>query len=249
MVYQLVSGKEIIARIENDFDIDHSDWITRAPLWIANALDRLQIISSYEDKIVPLTVAEYKFNLPDDAPQDIRRILAVEYNGTGIRRLNVINPAKQPQEISEYNSIDTYSIKNGYVITSFEEGDVILYYQAPALEYDFSTQTYIPKVPSNSIIQDAIGWYLFTCLLRRGYKHPTFSLESRNPLTNPALMWETEAKKARNQAGASDPEDRAEFSKLIRTFAIDLDRPINTNYRSESVGTYSDTITGQLGLT
>ena len=248
MVYQLVSSKEIVARIENDFDIDHADWITRAPLWIADAMDRLQFISSYEDKKITLTVENYTVILPDDAPQDIRRILGIEYNGLLIRRLNVINPIKQPQVNSEYSSVETYSIKNGYIITSFEEGDIVLYYQTPALEWDINNQVYWPKVPANSIIQGAIEWYLFMCMLRRGYKHPTYSLESRNPLTNPALMWEKEQKAARNQGGAFDSEDRAEFSRIMRTFAIDVDTPINTTYREEDSTLLSDSITGQVGI-
>ena len=250
MVYQLVSSKEIVARIENDFDIDHADWITRAPLWIANAMDILQIISSYEDKKSdpPLQVENYIVQLPDDAPQDIRRILGVEYDGKLIKRLNVINPIKQPKVNSEYSSVETYSIKNGYIVTSFEEGEIILYYQAPALEWDVENQVYWPKVPTNSIIQTTIGWYIFVSILKRGYKHPTFSLDSKNVFTNPALMWEKEQKAARNQAGAFDPEDRAEFSRIMRTFAIDVDTPINTNYQEEDTTTLSDTITGQTGI-
>lgn len=248
MIYQLVSSKEIVARLENDFDVDHSDWISRAPLWIANALDILQFMSTYEDKYIDLTVENYIVQLPDDAPQDIRRILGVEYEGFLIKRLNVINPIKQPTVSSEYSTLETYSIKNGYIVTSFEDGTIRLYYQSPAIEWDINNQVYWPKVPANSIVQTAIEWYLLVCMLRRGYRHPTYSLDSKSPFTNPAIMWESEQKKARNQVGSFDPEDRAEISRIIRTFAIDLDSPINTSYREESTDTLSDSITGQVGI-
>ena len=248
MIYQLVSSKEIVARLENDFDVDHSDWISRAPLWIANALDILQFMSTYEDKYIDLTVENYIVQLPDDAPQDIRRILGVEYEGFLIKRLNVINPIKQPTVSSEYSTLETYSIKNGYIVTSFEDGTIRLYYQSPAIEWDINNQVYWPKVPANSIVQGAIEWYLLVCMLRRGYRHPTYSLDSKSPFTNPAIMWESEQKKARNQVGSFDPEDRAEISRIIRTFAIDLDSPINTSYREESTDTLTDGITGQIGI-
>ena len=248
MIYQLVSSKEIVARLENDFDVDHSDWISRAPLWIANALDILQFMSTYEDKYIDLTVENYIVQLPDDAPQDIRRILGVEYEGFLIKRLNVINPIKQPTVSSEYSTLETYSIKNGYIVTSFEDGTIRLYYQSPAIEWDINNQVYWPKVPANSIVQGAIEWYLLVCMLRRGYRHPTYSLDSKSPFTNPAIMWESEQKKARNQVGSFDPEDRAEISRIIRTFAIDLDSPINTSYREESTDTLTDGITGQVGI-
>lgn len=249
MIYQLTSGKEVIARVENNFSIDYSDWVGRAPLWIADALDQLQMVSSYEDTYIDLTVADYITLLPDNVPQDIRRILGVEYNDYLIRRLNVINPIKQPQVNSEYSSIETYSIKNGYIITSFETGTIRLYYQIPAVEYDTETQTYIPKVPISSIIQGAIEWYIIYCLLRRGHKHPVFSLDSKNPITNPYSMWIEESKKARNAGSPLDPEDRAEMSRILRAFAIDPDRPLNHDFREENAGiTLSDSITGQVGL-
>ena len=248
MIYQLTSAKEIVARLENDFDIDHADWVSRAPLWIANALDILHFTATYEDKYIDLTVDNYIVQLPEDAPQDIRRILGVEYEGVLIKRLNVINPIKQPQVDSEYSSLETYSIKNGYIVTSFEEGTIRLYYQTPALEWDINNQVYWPKVPANSIIQGAIEWYLIMSMLRRGYRHPTYSLESRTPFTNPALMWEKEQKAARNQGNGFDPEDRAEISRILRTFAIDLDTPITIGFREEDHTTLSDSITGQTGI-
>lgn len=244
-MYQLTSCNEILARLENNFDIDYSDWLPRAPLWIADALDQLQLISSYEDKKVPLIVENYIVSLPDDSPQDIRRILGIEYNGYLIRRLNVINPIKQPLDNSKYSSLETYSIKNGYIVTSFEEGDIILYYQAPAIEYDPELMLYLPKVPKDSVIQGAIEWYLIYCILRKGHKHQLYSLDSKNPITNPYSMWLQEGKKAKNRASVYDPEERYEMSKLLQTFIIDQERPIFNDFRSETNNPVSESITGQ----
>lgn len=249
MIYQLTSAKEVIARIDNNFDIDFADWITRAPLWIADSLDQMQLISSYEDTKIDLDVEDYHFLLPDNCPNDIRRIQGVEYEGVPLRRLNPINPIRQPQKLTEYSSIETYSIKNGYIITSFKEGTITLYYQTPAIEFDVETQTYFPKVPINSVIQGAIEWYIIYSILKRGHKHPTYSLESKNPITNPFSMWEIEKRKAMNQAASNDPEDRAEMSRIIRAFAIDLDRPINHDFREDdSRVDLTDGITGSVGI-
>lgn len=232
MIYQLTNSREVLARVENNFDIDYSDWLPRAPLWIADALDQMQMISSYEDKTLDLEVNDYIVELPDDSPSDIRRILLLEYDGKPVRRLNTINPIKQPKELTEYSS-ETYSIKNGFIVCSFETGTVKLYYQAPAVEFDVELQLYFPKIPINSVIQNAIGWYLIYCMLRRGHKHPTYSLDSNNPVTNPFMMWERESKKAINAASGFDPEDRAEMSRIIRATLIDPDRPINHHFRKE----------------
>jgi hypothetical protein len=248
MVYQLTSGKEIIGRVEHNFNVDYSDWVTRAPLWIADALDQMKAISAYEDINIPLPVEDYIIKLPDFFPKDIRRILAIEYDGLPMRRLNTINPIKQPKvDVREY-SIHTYTIKNGYIVTSLDEGEIIIYAQVPAIEYDDLTQTYIPKVPTDSILQGAIEWYIIYCILRRGHRHPVFSLDSNNPVTNPFVMWEKEKKKAMNSIGALDGEDRAEMGRLLRTFAIDLNRPMNEQFRSEASITLQSGITGQVGL-
>jgi hypothetical protein len=248
-MYQLTSADEILARVENNFDVDFSDWVTRAPLWIADALDQMQMVNAYEDAYVDLPIVDHIVSLPEYIPTDIRRIQGVEYNGYLTRRLNVINPIRQPQVTSEYNTNETYSIKNGYIVTSFEEGTCRVYFQRPAVEYDVERQIYMPKVPLNSVAQGAIEWYIIYCILKRGHKHPTYSLESKNPITNPFTMWEREAKKAKNQVSAYDPADRAEMSRLIRTFLVDTDTPINVNFSNTQYTLLSDTITGQLGLT
>ena len=61
-------------------------------------------------------------------------------------------------------------------------------------------------------------------------------------------MWEKEKKKAMNSIGALDGEDRAEMGRLLRTFAIDLNRPMNEQFRSEASITLQSGITGQVGL-
>lgn len=248
MLYQLTSSKEIVGRIDNNFDVDYSDWVGRAPLWIADALDQLQMVSSYEEVYIDLEVENYIVNLPDHVPQDIRRIQGVEYDGVLLRRLNVLNPIKQPNVNCEYSSEYTYSIKNGYIVCSFEEGTIRLYYQTPAIEFEVETQIYWPKVPINSIIQGAIEWYIIYSILKRGHKHPTFSLDSKNPITNPYAMWEQEAKKARNQGSPMDIEDRAEMSRLLRTFAVDTTRYLTNDFREEDRDELVDGITGYEGI-
>lgn len=250
MNYQLTSAKEVIARVENNFDIDYADWVTRAPLWIADALDQMQMIAAYEDTYEDLSVENHIIMLPDDVPSDIRQILGIGYSGQLIRRLNTINPVKQPQVISEYNNNETYSIKNGYIVTSIEVTTIRLYYRRPAIEFDNELQVYLPRVPINSIAQNAIGWYLIYCMLRRGHKHTTFSLDSKNPITNPYIMWEKESKKAMNSVGGFDIEERAEAGRLLRTFLIDTDRPTNYDFTNDMEINLplKDSITGQNGI-
>lgn len=226
MHYQLTTANEVIARVDNNFDIDYSDWITRAPLWISDALSELRLVQAYEETSIDLDVVNYHVELPNISQYDIRRILAVVYNNELLTRLKTINPVRQPQMLQSLSkSVETYTIKNGYIITSFEEGVITLYFDRPALEFDVKKIVYLPKIPNNDLVKLAIEWYLLYCILRKGHKHPQYSLDSNNPLTNPYLMWETYKKRARNSMGASDPEEREELSKIIKTFVISKDSP------------------------
>ena len=58
MIYQLGSCKEIFARIDNNFDIDYAGWVSHAPLWVADAMDQMQLINAYEDKYLDLDVVD-----------------------------------------------------------------------------------------------------------------------------------------------------------------------------------------------
>ena len=46
MIYETYTNAErIIAKIDNDFNLDNSDWISRTPAWIYDALSQLDILS------------------------------------------------------------------------------------------------------------------------------------------------------------------------------------------------------------
>ena len=228
MHYQLTTANEVIARVDNNFDIDYSDWITRAPLWISDALSELRLVQAYEETSIDLDVVNYHVELPNISQYDIRRILAVVYNDELLTRLKIINPARQPKILEGLNrSSETYTIKNGHIVTSFDEGTITLYFDRPALEYDVKQMVYLPKIPNNDLVKIAIEWYLMYCILRKGHRHPLYSLDSNNPLTNPYSMWDTYKKKARNSMGSCDPEEREELSRLIKTFVLSKDSPIN----------------------
>lgn len=228
MNYQLVSCNEIIARVDNNFDIDYSDWITRAPLWIADALALMKTTQAYEETSIDLSVIDYHVELPNVANYDIKRILGVVYEDQLLTRIKTLNPIRQSSILLNLSkSSETYSIKNGYIITSFQEGTITLYCEIPAIEYDELRMVYLPKIPNNEIAKQAIEWYLVYCMLRKGHKHPTYFLDSNNPITNPYLMWENLKKKARNSLGECDPEQREELSKILRNFVIDRNNPRN----------------------
>ena len=217
MNYQLISANSVIAKIENDFSIDYADWIPRVGIWLNDALSHMEIVTAYEEQSFPLEVDDYHVELPNVSIVDIKRILGISYNDEWLIRLNVIKPIRQPSIRLFNQSRETYNVKNGYITTSFKSGSIILYVDVPAIEYDELRQIYLPKIPNNDNIVLALEWYLLYCILRRGHKHPVYSLDSSNPITNPYLMWEKYRKLGKNSLCKFDPEERAEITRLLTT--------------------------------
>ena len=51
---RLLSLERIIGKIDNDFNIDNSDWIPRAGAWIIDALSQLKVLPMEIKKLLRL---------------------------------------------------------------------------------------------------------------------------------------------------------------------------------------------------
>lgn len=199
MIYQTTSAKVIIARLETNYDIDYSDWIHNSPLWISDALDELDMLPALEDVKVDLEVEDYHVKLPDGI-SSIKQIDCILYNDFALININKVNPASHNTTLHNPNSLDVrnysenYTIKNGFIHTSFQTGIITVFYKRVPFEYDEVKQVYFPQVPDDSIVQNAIAWYVMYAILRKGHKITGYDLNSNNPIINPFLMWEREKK-------------------------------------------------------
>jgi len=89
---------------------------------------------------------------------------------------------------STNSSIPKYLIENGWMKTS-EDGEVALLYAALPMEFDEANHLWFPLIPDNENVRAAIGWYVITRILYRGYIHPVLNLNSNSPFTNPGLAY------------------------------------------------------------
>lgn len=83
MIYNLVSSGEIIARISEDYNINHADYINRVPQWIHQALNELNIDIAFIPKFQFIPIIENIGLLPGD----IKMITGVEANGIRLNRI------------------------------------------------------------------------------------------------------------------------------------------------------------------
>ncbi len=213
MIYNQISSDVCIARVFDRFNIEYSGFIARVPNWIFQAMGELDIYQAYTDYKVLSDITSFKAPIP---PQT-KEIMAVEYEGLRLRRIDAINNVEGNQTLL-YHPKGTYQISNGYIITSFEEGEVIFYIKAFPVVLNTNLNLYFPSIPNDENVLTALDWYIFKRLLERGHEVYNYSLKENNEFTNPALAWEKWKKIARNSVIHIDSDERAAISSMIRTF-------------------------------
>lgn len=249
MVYKLVSSQQIIGRVFERYVIDYSDFISRVPNWVFSALRELNIYTGYIPKQIPATVAEYKCVIPSE----VKILDGVEYMGRRLPRMHKMNeyvPDSMPTRLHDTEKYDiaagtdANAIGDGYIITTFEDGDIIFHTRCMPLVKDKLSNLWFPLIPDVEEVKNALDMFIIMRLLYRGHKVGEFSLKENNPYLNPALWWDTIGKKsARNAATRMDLDEREALSKDIRTFIQDYNNYTDVHFNPESnapnTGTYS----------
>jgi hypothetical protein len=117
----------------------------------------------------------------DTAGYDPNRTTAASPNTTGtvytsaVYNTNPNDPNSQPafgtQTAASANfGTDYYLVNAGYIVTSFEEGDLKLHYTAYPVDDDN-----FPMVPDNIYVKQALEWYIIRQLMMGGMPHPVFN--------------------------------------------------------------------------
>lgn len=229
MIYKLVNSQLIVGRIMEDYVIDYSDFISRVPNWIFQAMRKLHIVTGYHDETVDAVVDDYKCLIPEQT----KILIGVSYYGWRLPRLNVVNQkvTNDMPELIHPNA--TYELStagqdeqgnklgDGYIVTSFREGDIKFYIKSFPLVKDIDSNLWFPLIPDIEEVYDALVQYVLLKLLNRGHKVGSLSLKENNPFLNPGLAWTQAIKVARNAAYKMDTDAREEISKDIRTFLVD----------------------------
>ena len=82
MIYNLVQADEVVARLDNDFNINQGDYISRIPQWIYQCLRDLRIHLGIVSKAYVADIENYSCELPTD----IENLIGIEYNGCRLDR-------------------------------------------------------------------------------------------------------------------------------------------------------------------
>ncbi len=229
MIYNLVSGKVVMAKIYDEFAVKSRDWENRAPVWIASALKQLNINLSWEEVADTIEFDNYSFNLPCD----VRMLRGILINGTKLDRTTTITHLINNKEIENY-AIDPkyYSLNAGKIHVELKSGTAEIVYRKLPLEWDDVLGIWIPMIPDVEAVIEHITWYVFKIILARGYAHPIYSLTTNNELLNPEVRWIRTKKAAKLAAKSMDSEARRIMADRLSSFISDPDADVNSLFSS-----------------
>ena len=200
MNYRHVSTKEVIAKVFRDLKPGNASWTMDAVEWIGEALDFIGYHGVFDHKAKELTVANHKAEIPCDlyqliqvAHNDCALVYGTDTTGyvadhrvatpsagngvytTAVGQTNPTDDHSSPAFTLKFtknssSSNDYYLVNGGYIVTSFEDGKITLYYTAYLTDTDG-----FPLVPDNIYVKQALEWYIIRQMMMGGYVHPVFN--------------------------------------------------------------------------
>ena len=207
---RIISTKELIPRIYDEYNIQHSDWEMKAPQYFLYALQDMQMSCVVEDSIA-IDYTDYRCELP----ADIRLVDRIEYNNTKLDiNSNIRNISSGKNGFNYFNE---FHINNNWIHFESESGCVTIYYRKPNLEFDCELNVYFPTIQDIEAIKQALMAYVVKTLIGRGYKHQTYNLTDNNEFTNIGMIYEKYRKSAKSKYNPISTEDRTETYRILTT--------------------------------
>ena len=206
--------QRLVGKIDNDFNIDESDWIPRVAAWVIDALAQMKVLPM-ERKRRKLEVSERIAQFPCEI--NGKELKVFDSSGREIPNIQDVNEccrsefgAKRPS--SEIAVIDTTN-KTG--VNYMQIGSVVdcnsgnrnfvldcnqiqLNFDADEIEVEtYEVATYhddyydceCPYIYDDGLLLEALAWYCMFKYLSRGSTHTVYSLKAQNPLLNPLYQW------------------------------------------------------------
>jgi hypothetical protein len=202
MNYRHISTREVIGKVFRDLKPKNASWTMDAVEWIGEALDFIGYHGTFDHKSIVLNVTDHKAELPCDLYQLVQvahngcaLVYGTDTTGytadhriqstpagnavytTAVGQTNPNDSHDNPTFSLKFTSDrrdtnDYYVINGGFIVTSFEQGEITLYYTAYLTD-----QEGFPLVPDNIYVKQALEWYIIRQMMMGGFVHPVFNWE------------------------------------------------------------------------
>jgi hypothetical protein len=167
------SATPVITKVFRDHRISDGAWIPDAYEWIGEALEAIGGLPN-ADGFIDVKIQSHRYFLPSC----VLAVNAVRYEGERLpwgtdetlvdRRNNIHQTGEYNEEVKALpiNKTEYYNVKGGYLRTSFEEGNIRIYYEGIPVD-----EKGLPSIPNTRNVREACSWYIVRQLLLGGYKH------------------------------------------------------------------------------
>ena len=204
--------QRLVGKIDNDFNIDESDWIPRVAAWVTDALSQMKVLPM-ERKKRELEVSERIAQFPCQI--NGKELKVFDSNGIEIPNLEDVNKCgcsglgkHASSEIGVFdtsnktgvNAVLVANVINGangrnfvldgnQIQLNFDANNITVETFEVATYYDDYYDCECPYIYDDGLLLEALAWYVMFKYLSRGSNHPVFSLKAQSPLLNPLAQW------------------------------------------------------------
>lgn len=161
----LISAKNVVAKVYQDFDIAGETNVGKMINWIGTGFQLLEVNPGFLKVTETVPINEGRVLIPKNCG-----ITSVTYNGV------VLDISKR----SNYSSLtlkypnSVIAVFNGpYLDISVETGNVTFHYYTIGVDCDG-----YPMIPNSELLTEALAWFVMSKLLLGGYKHPVVTYET-----------------------------------------------------------------------
>jgi len=189
MVYKFESVKGIVDGLYRDFDSPQDLELWDIIEWCAEALELIGAGTQYVDRFVEMGITNHAIQLPCD----FHTLMQISYKGRPLTlNVSTVGPGPSPdidglsntwntKDVSQDNfpqaandpengGLSSYYIQNNCLVTSFEEGEVVMAYKAIQTDEEG-----YPMIPDDVYFRKALKSYCQMVMDRKGWRKGTVS--------------------------------------------------------------------------
>ena len=202
--------EHLIAKIDNDFNLDNSDWVPRIAAWVIEALSILRVTKTEEKReeliVEGKTVHSdiINFNKAKFYTTCGCEIEEMKWGKCGCspvgRDEQIAIPIDPSNHLTDYITTSRLKgirdcrkqyikINNNTIELTFDTDKIVAIYKAIVTEHSELYNQDLPVIPNNGLLLEAVAYYCMYKILCRGQKHPVFNLGASQYGTNPFFMW------------------------------------------------------------
>lgn len=222
MVYNYVSGRQIVAILYEDLGVNSTGWEQNAPRWITDGLLQLGTLKALEKKTMEVTIVDNLGNIPPHC----RRIDSIVYNGIPVDIVNFNGTLKN----RDHSYSHCAQINSTHIEFDEKEATLVVNYRGLPIVYDTQMDIYFPLIPDSPEVKQYLAMYILRLIMIQGYKHPIFTFESRNTNTNIDGIIRIYEKLAKSKINRMSKEEREEIAKSMGSMFIDYNQNKNKDF-------------------